>query len=390
MPEVHAKLSASGSKKWIACPGSVVLEAQVEDKVSPYAAEGTNAHALGEAKIRLATKEITKAKYNKAIKELEIDDEMEEYTDAYRDHVIEHFNEAKRESADAILLLEQQLDYSKYAPEGFGTGDCIIISGSTLRITDLKYGKGTPIAAEGNSQLRLYGLGALEAYGFLYDIDTVIMEIFQPRIDNISSETLSREDLEAWGENIRPVAQKAYDDTEEFCAGTHCDTGFCKARPFCRAYAEKKLDMAKFDFKKPAQLTNEEISEILEEAEALSKWATLIKDYALDAAVNHGAVFPGYKVVEGRSNRVFNLDETLIASQLIAKGYNEDSFWPRKLLGVGAMEKYLGKKDFQKLLGEFVTKPAGKPTLVPDSDKRPAMNSADSAAQDFAGVVNEK
>lgn len=389
MPDVHAKLSASGSKKWIPCPGSIVLEAQVEDKVSPYAAEGTNAHALGEAKIRLATKEYTKAKYNKAIKNLEIDDEMEEYTDAYCDFVVERFNEAKRESADAILFLEQQLDYSKYAPDGFGTGDCIILSGGTLHVIDLKFGKGVKIDAKNNPQLRLYGLGALETYGFLYDIDTIIMEIFQPRIDNIDSETLTREELVAWGEEIRPKAQKAFDNTEEFCAGAHCDTGFCKARPFCRAYAEKKLEMAKFDFRKPTQLSNEEISEILEEAEALSKWATLIKEYALDAAVNHGAVFPGYKVVEGRSNRIYNVDDTIVAARLIAKGCEEDSFWPRKLLGVGAMEKYLGKKDFQKFLGEFVTKPAGKPTLVPDSDKRPALNSADAAAQAFANINDE-
>lgn len=389
MPDVHAKLSASGAKKWIACPGSVLLEASVQDKPSAYAAEGTNAHALGEAKIRLATKEYTKAKYHKAIKDLEIDDEMEEYTDAYRDFVIEQLNQAKQHTADAILLLEQRLDFSKYVPEGFGTGDCVIISDKKLHIIDLKYGKGVPIQAEGNPQMRLYALGALETYDFLYDIEEIDMCIFQPRIDNIDDAVMTAAELRAWGEEIRPAAEKAFSGTEEYCAGNHCDTNFCKARPFCRAYAERKQEMAKYDFKKPAQLTTEEISEILEQAEALAKWATLIKEYALDEAVNNGTIFPGYKVVEGRSNRAFSIDDTLIAGQLIAKGYNEDSFYPRKLIGIGALEKYLGKKDFNALLGEFVIKPTGKPTLVPESDKRPALHSADAAVKDFETIIEE-
>lgn len=389
MPEVHAKLSASGAKKWIACPGSILMEAKVPDKPSVYAAEGTIAHALGEAKIRLATKEYTKAKYHKAIKDLDIDDEMEEHTDAYRDFVIERFNAAKGKNESAILLLEQRLDFSEYVPEGFGTGDCVIISEGRLEIIDLKYGKGVPVKAESNPQMQLYALGALAAYDFLYDIKEVTMTIFQPRIDNIDSAATTAEELKEWGEEIRPAAQKAFDGAEEYCAGNHCDTNFCKARPFCRAYAERKLEMAKYDFQKPAQLEPDEISEILEQAEALAKWATLIKDYALDEAVNRGTVFPGYKVVEGRSNRCFALDDTLIVAQLIAKGYNEDSFYPRKLISLGAMEKYLGKKDFQKLLGEYVIKPAGKPTLVPESDKRPALHSADAAKADFEHLIEE-
>ena len=389
MPDVHAKLSASGAKKWISCPGSILMEAKLPDKPSAYAAEGTAAHALGEAKIRLAVKEYTKAKYHKAIKDLEIDDEMEEYTDAYRDFVMECFNEAKRYTPDAVLLLEQKLDFSEYVPEGFGTGDCVIIGAGKMQIIDLKYGKGVPVKAEGNPQMRLYALGALEAYDFLYDIREVNMCIFQPRIDNIDDTTMTVEDLRAWGEEIRPAAQKAFSGTEEDCAGSHCDSNFCKARPICRAYAERKLELAKYEFKKPAQLDPEEISEILEQADALAKWATLIKEYALDEAVNNGVTFPGYKVVEGRSNRAFAIDDTLIAAQLIAKGYNEDSFYPRKLIGLGALEKYLGKKDFQKILGEYVIKPVGKPTLVPESDKRPALHSAEAAKTDFEHLVEE-
>ena len=390
MPEVHAKLSASGAKKWMACPGSVLMEAKIPDKVSVYAAEGTTAHALGEAKIRHTIKEYTKAKYHKAVKDLEIDDEMEEYTDAYRDFVLERLNEMKRTESGVILLLEQRLDFSEYVPEGFGTGDCILIGAGKLEIIDLKYGKGVPVRAQENPQMRLYALGALAAYDFLYDIKEVNMCIFQPRIDNIDTATMTAEELRAWGEEIRPIAQKAFDGVEEYHAGSHCDTNFCKARPFCRAYAERNLELAKLDFKKPAQLTPEEISEVLEQAEALAKWATLIKEYALDEAINNGVEFPGYKVVEGRSNRTFSIDDTLIAGQLIAKGYNEDDIWPRKLKSITALEKYMGKKEFTALLGEFVIKPTGKPTLVSEQDKRPALHSTSAAAADFKAIIEEE
>lgn len=388
MPEVHAKLSASGAKKWINCPGSVVLESQIEERESDYAIEGTTAHALGEAKIRLATKEYTRAKYHKAIQDLQVDADMEDYTDAYRDFVIEQLNSMRRETKDAVLLLEQKLDFSAWAPEGFGTGDCIIIGNNRLQIIDLKYGKGVTVQAAENPQLRLYALGALAAYDFLYDIQEVVMTIFQPRKDNIDTELLSAEELYQWGKSILPIAQKAFNETEEFCASTHCDSGFCRARPICRTYAEKKLEMAKFDFVKPSALSPEEISEILEEAESLSKWATLVKDYALYEAVHNGMEFPGYKLVEGRSNRKFQIDDTLIASQLIAKGYNEDDIYPRKLKPISDLEKYMGKKEFQKLLGEFVIKPPGKPVLVPITDKRPALHSVEAAMKDFENIWN--
>lgn len=389
MPDVHAKLSASGAKKWIACPGSVLLEGQMKEKPSAYAAEGTTAHALGEAKIRLALKEFTRAKYHKAIKDLQIDEDMEDYTDEYRDFVIEQFNEAKRETPDAVLLLEQRLDFSEYVPEGFGTGDCLIVGDGRLQICDLKYGKGTRVSAEGNPQMRLYALGALAAYDIFYDIREIVMTIFQPRIDNIDTEILTVEELLKWGEALKPIARKAFEGTEEYCAGGHCDSGFCKGRPVCRAYADQKLAMARFDFAPPNTLDPEEISEILEHAEALSKWATLIKDYALDEAVNNGTEFPGYKVVEGRSNRTFCVDEMTIVERLIAKRFNEDDVWPRKLLSLGALEKYMGKKEFTKLLGEFVVKPPGKPTLVPVTDKRPARNSLAAATEDFKNVMDK-
>lgn len=389
MPEIHAKLSASGAKKWLACPGSVVLENQIRDKPSEYAAEGTTAHALGEAKIRLAIKEYTKAKYHKAVKDLQIDDDMEDYTDEYRDFVIERFNAAKKDTPDAVLLLEQRLDFSGYVPEGFGTGDCIIIGNGTMEIIDLKYGKGVPVQAEQNPQMMLYALGALAAYDFLYDISSVSMTIYQPRINNIDTACLTVSELAEWGESIKPIAQKAFTGTEEFCTGSHCDTGFCKARPVCRAYAEHKLSMARFDFAQPSTLTPEEIAEILDEADALAKWATLIKDYALDEALHNGTEFPGYKVVEGRSNRAYTVDDSIITAMLIAKGYNEDDISPRKLKTVSNLEKYLGKKEFSAVLGEYIVKPAGKPTLVPETDKRPAFTSADAAMKDFENYIEK-
>lgn len=386
MPDIHAKLSASGAKKWIACPGSVALEAAVEEQPSEYAAEGTAAHSLGEAKIRLAMREYTRAKYHKAIKDLSITEEMEDCTDEYRDFVFEAYNEMKREIPDTELLLEQRLTFSDYVPEGFGTGDCVIINNAHLYIIDLKYGKGVRVEAKDNPQLRLYALGVLETYGFLYEFQDVKMTIYQPRLDHIDSEVLSIAELQAWGESIKATAEKAFNGSDECYAGNHCDSGFCKARPFCRAYSEKKLEMARFEFAKPNTLSMEEISDILEEAEALSKWATIIKEYALNEAIN-GAEIPGYKLVEGRSNRAFTVDDTLIANQLICKGYNDDDIWPRKLLPLGKLEKYLGKKTFQELLGDFIAKPQGKPVLVPLTDARPTINSAESAVEDFKDTI---
>lgn len=388
MPEVHAKLSASGAKKWLNCPGSIVLESQIPEKESEYAKEGTTAHALGEAKIRLAIKEFTKAKYHKAIKNLEITEDMESYTDDYRDFVIERFNLAKAKTKDAVLLLEQRLDYSQWVPEGFGTGDVVIIADDTVEIIDLKYGKGVLVESENNPQLKLYALGALSAYDFLYDIRNVIMTIYQPRIDNVNSCQLMDGDLLEWANTeVSPKAKKAHGDTEEFCTGKHCDDGFCKARPICKAYADKKIEVARYEFRQPSILSVDEIADILEQAESLAKWATLVKDYALDQAVSHGVTYPGFKVVEGRSNRTWAVDDTLVAAQLIGRGYQDDDIWPRKLKGITALEGYLSKKTFEEILGGMVVKPQGKPTLVPFDDKRPELNSIASAVEDFKNVV---
>lgn len=388
MPDTHARLSASGAKKWINCPGSIQLEENFEDKPSQFAEEGTNAHALGEAKIRLATKEYNRTKYHNAIRNLEITEDMEDYAESYKNYVIERYNSALQKTPDAILMLEQRLDFSKYVPDGFGTGDAVIIAEGKLEIIDLKYGKGVEVSAVDNPQLRLYALGAYEAFDMLYGFDTVEMTIYQPRLDNISSESISVAELLEWGESVKKAAQLANDDSVIECvAGKHCDTGFCKARPVCRAYAEERQKMAVYDFKPPAMLTVAEIADIIEQSASLEKWAKLVCDYALEQAYKHGVEYPGYKVVEGRSNRKYSKPDSEVAKILTDNGYQESDILVHKLKGITDIEKLLGKKTFAEVLGSYVVKPPGKPTLVCSEDKRPAINSAMQAQEDFKNDI---
>lgn len=388
MPDMHARLSASGAKKWINCPGSIQLEENFEDKPSQFAEEGTNAHALGEAKIRLATKEYNRTKYHNAIRNLEITEDMEDYAESYKNYVIERYNSALQKTPDAILMLEQRLDFSKYVPDGFGTGDAVIIAEGKLEIIDLKYGKGVEVTAVDNPQLRLYALGAYEAFDMLYGFDTVEMTIYQPRLDNISSESISVAELLEWGESVKKAAQLANDDSITECvAGKHCDTGFCKARPVCRAYAEERQKMAVYDFKPPARLTVAEIADIIEQSASLEKWAKLVCDYALEQAYKHGVEYPGYKVVEGRSNRKYSKPDSEVAKILTDNGYQESDILVHKLKGITDIEKLLGKKTFAEVLGSYVVKPPGKPTLVCSEDKRPAINSAMQAQEDFKNDI---
>ena len=384
----HAKLSASGAKKWLACPGSVVLESRFHDEGSAYAAEGTAAHSLGEAKIRLAVKELSGAKYQKAIKDLPITEEMEGYTDGYRDFVLERFNAARAKTPDAKLLLEQRLDFSEFVPEGFGTGDCIIVAAHELEIIDLKYGAGVVVSAEKNPQLRLYALGALEAWDMLYGIDTVTMTIYQPRRDNISTETVSASELLRWGEAVQEKARLANSGTEDCFAGSHCDEGFCKARPICRAYADSCNSLAALDFKRPAALSLEEIAETLDLSARLVKWAELVKAYAAELALS-GVEVPGYKLVEGRSSRAYALDDGTIMQMLLKADYAQEEITVTKLRTVADMEKTIGKAAFSEILADAVVKTPGAPTLVPITDKRPAINSAAAAKEDFANIVND-
>lgn len=389
MPDIHARLSASGAKKWINCPGSIQLEENFEDKPSEFAQEGTNAHALGEAKIRLATKEYNRTKYHNAIRNIDITEDMEDYAEGYKNFVIERYNSALRKTPDAILMLEQRLDFSSYVPDGFGTGDAVIIANGKLEIIDLKYGKGVEVSAVENPQLRLYALGAYEAFDMLYGIENVTMTIYQPRFDNISSESITAVELLEWGETVKKAAQLANDDSVTDCnAGSHCDTGFCKARPACRAYTAEKQRLAVYDFKAPALLTAEEIADVLDQSAAIKKWAELVSDYALDQAYKHGVQYPGFKVVEGRSNRKYSKPDAEVAKILTDKGYSEDDIMVSKIKGITDIERLLGKKTFSDILGPYIMKPPGKPTLVHSEDKRPAISSAEQAQEDFKNDIN--
>lgn len=389
MPDVHAKLSASGSKKWLKCPGSVKLEAKVKEMPSEHAQEGTNAHALGEAKIRLALKQYNRVKYHNAVKSLEITEDMEDYTENYKDFVLERYNEALSHSKDAKLFIEQRLDFSDYVPDGFGTGDVVIVYDGAIEIIDLKYGTGVKVSAQGNPQLRLYALGAVSAFDYLYDIQSVTMTIYQPRIDNIDSETICIKELELWGEYVKERAMRADDDGDDECfAGTHCDEGFCKARAICRAYAEERLRLAVFDFAKPQDLSIEEIAEIIDQSEKISKWVKLVSEYALSQAVNEGIKYPGFKLVEGKSIRKYARPDTEIGEYLLAMGYQEEDIYKKELKGITDMEKLMGKKTFKEVFKDYIIKPQGKPTLVHTDDKRPEINSAEQAKDDFKNLIN--
>lgn len=382
----HALLSASGSKRWMNCPPSAQLEQDFEEKTSEFALEGTFAHELSELHLMLYNEDITKQTFtrrmNKAKKDKWYSEEMSDYVQVYVDLVIERINEVKAKTKDAVVLLEQRLDFSEWVPQGFGTGDVVLIADGTLEVIDLKYGKGVPVSAEDNPQMKLYALGGINQFGFLYDIETVKMTIVQPRLDSVSTDEIKVDKLLEWANRtVKPLADMAMAGEGEFNAkGDHCR--FCRAKAICRARADENLEMAKHEFKNPPLLSHDEVAEILSKAEELQKWAKDIQDYAFEQAEKHGVKFCGWKLVEGRSNRKYT-DENEVAKTLSTEGYKEDDIYTKKLLGITAMEKKVGKKKFNELLSDLVIKPNGKPTLVPETDKRPELNSTASAVEDF-------
>ena len=360
----HSLLSASSSHRWLHCPPSARLCEGYDDKGSNFAAEGTDAHALCEYKLRAALGMEAKD----PTEDLSwYDAEMEESANGYAAFVMELVEEAKKNCSDLVVLIEQRLDYSRYVAEGFGTGDCVIIADGTLHIVDFKYGRGVLVEAEDNPQMMLYALGALELFDCLYDIDTVSMTIFQPRRGNVSTYTLPKADLYEWADTVlAPTAELAWSGEGEYHCGEWCQ--FCRAKADCRERANANMELAKYEFKQPPLLTDEEVEEILGRIDELIAWASDIRDYALQAAIG-GKHWTGYKLVEGRSNRKYT-DERAVVAAVRAAGYDP---YEHKVLGVTAMTTMLGKKQFNDILGGLVTKPQGKPTLVPDSDKRPAM-----------------
>ena len=361
----HAVLSASGSHRWLNCTPSARLELEFENTGSEAAREGTAAHALCEHKLKRALH----MRSRRPISDYD-SDEMEECTDTYVDFVMEQYEAAKQVCEDPVILIEQRLDFSCYVPDGFGTGDCLIISDDRLHIIDFKYGMGVLVEAEDNPQMKLYALGALAVYDALYDIREVSMTIFQPRRENVSTWTVSVEDLKAWAENeLKPRAKAAYDGEGEYLPGEWCT--FCRAAVRCRARAEEKLKLAQTEFRMPPLLTDAEIEEILAVLPDLTKWANEITAYALDAALNHGKEWNGFKVVEGRSVRKYR-DEAAVAEAAKEAGYKD--IYRQSLIPLTEMQRLMGKDRFEAILGGLITKAPGKPTLVPKSDRRPAMN----------------
>lgn len=384
----HAILSPSGAERWLNCTPSVRLEQQFPDNAGVAAAEGTLAHSLGELLLRKALKLIKKYQFEQQLAEIKANDlydkSMMDHCENYRDFVLERLYDARARTKDAVIALEQKIDLTEFVPEGFGTTDSNIIADHILDVVDLKYGKGVPVSAEKNKQMMLYGLGALNAFELMYDIDTVRMTIYQPRIDNVSTWEIGVQDLREWAEmELRPKAKLAFEGAGEFVAGKHCR--FCKARGACKANADFNLVLAKYEFREADLLKEEEISDILDRMKMFTDWLNGVTDYALDQAVNHGKKWPGYKVVEGRSNRKYTNEEA-VAKALTDNGFKEDVIYEKSILGITKMEKAIGKDTFALLLNPLLIKPPGKPALAPLSDKRAEYHSSEAAAIEFAEV----
>ena len=368
----HAFLSASASERWLKCPPSAKLCAQEEDKGSPFAQQGTDAHELCQYLLEKAlgrdsrdpTEDLTW--YNA---------EMQEAVEGYVAFVMEQIAEAKKTCPDPMVCVEQTLDFSKWVEHGFGTGDCVIVADDLLHIVDFKYGVGVLVSASGedgtgNSQLKCYALGALDTFGDLYDIRRIRLSIYQPRRENVDTFEMTKEDLLKWADGtLAPIAKLAYVGEGEFCAGDHCT--FCKAKAVCRERAKHNMALAAYDFAEPPTLDEGEIAEILPQIDSLVSWAEDIKEYALEQALS-GTRYPGFKLVEGKSNRKYT-NEAEVAKVVSEAGYEP---YEHKLLGITAMTKQLGKKRFEELLQGLIVKPQGKPVLVPVTDKRPEFSSA--------------
>ena len=380
MAKKHALLGASSSARWLVCTPSARLEAMFPDEQSPYAAEGTVAHDLAEAILR------HKLEGKKAPKLDDYSAEMIEAVNRYVDICEEKVNEARARSSDAEAMIEARLDFSRWVPEGFGTGDMVIVADGILEVIDLKYGKGVPVSAVENTQMRLYALGAYDVNEFLYDVKTVRMTIVQPRLDSVSTDEMSLEELLDWGEDIKPIAQRAWDGIGECTPCDYCN--FCKARHTCRALADTCLDtFYKNGGKLNQLLTDSEVSDILGMKDLITKWIKGVYDFAYEKALSGEKQWPGYKLVEGTSRRTIT-DPEAAAKTLLDNGYKEEEiFKPRELEGITNLQKVLGKKGVTEYLEAYIEKPEGKPTLVPESDKRPAINTVETMMNEFEDEV---
>jgi hypothetical protein len=360
------------------------MEEPFEDTTSSFAEEGTAAHELSEIHLAYHLTNVSPKKRKEAIDKLakgpHYSQTMEDYVHEYVTIVLERVAEARKRGGEVEILLEQRLDFSEWVPDGFGTGDVLILSEGVLDIIDLKYGKGVPVSAINNTQMRLYGLGAYNTYGFLYDIEKVRMTIVQPRLDSVSTEELTLDELLEWGnEYVKPRAELAASGEGEVVPGDHCQ--FCKARNVCKSLADRNLELAKYEFADPNIMTEEDISDVLSRVGGLVNWATSIKEYALEQALN-GTAYPGFKVVEGRSSRTIT-DRGELQMRMLNAGYGMEAIAPREMVSMTALENLTGKKKFEAISEGLIKISSGKPALVSNSDPRPAKNSVADAIKDF-------
>ena len=422
MPEVHALLSASSSKQWLNCPPSARLQENFPNESSVYAEEGTFAHSICEYKVKKYLHERVRRPQSEEF----YTEELEQSTDAYYEFVVGVIEEMKRNGCEPLVLVEERVDYSHIAPSGFGTADMLIIGHDAegrgiLHICDYKNGKGVFVDANHNSQMMLYALGALHAYGYIYPIEIVRMTIIQPRLDNISTYECSREELEAWGESIKDTAKMAYEGKGEQKAGDWCR--FCRAKPVCRACKEEALSLCREEFldldagafaedaraayddveesdttapytpdrsaptfKQPGLVSLDELTEILPTLNRISSWIESVFAYISSEAINHGIPIRGYKIVEGKSKRVFT-DTKAVVETATQNGYTD--LYKQQLISLTEFEKMMGKKKFAELLGEFVAKPPGKLALVPESDPRPPVDFSNGVTEEFEVLDND-
>ena len=423
MPDVHALLSASSSKQWLHCPPSVRLQEGFPNESTVYAQEGTFAHEVCEYKVRKYLHERVKRPQSEEF----YTEEIENITDVYYEFVVGVIEEMRKNGCEPLVLVEERVDYSHIAPSGFGTADMLIIGKDEngrglLHIIDFKAGSGIFVDVNHNSQLSLYALGGLHAYGYIYPIEIVRMTIVQPRLDNLSTFECSREELEAWGERIKPIAKLAYEGKGEQKPGEWCR--FCRAKPVCKACAEEALSLCREDFidldggafseearaspgnaeevtdltapfnantsapvfKQPGLIPLAELSAILPTLNRISSWIEAVFAFVSSEAINHGVSIPGYTVVEGRSKRVFT-DTKAVVDTAVANGYTD--LYKQQLITLTEFEKMMGKKRFNELLGAYVAKPPGKLTLVPEDDPREPVDLSNTPDQEFAVLPDE-
>lgn len=382
-PECHALLSASGAARWLNCPASARIEETLPESTSSYADEGRLAHSIAELKLRKALIEpMGQKSFSTALKDLQkhekYDPEMLSCTDIYVDYVqsVVHGYASR-----PCVIAEKRVNYSHVAPEGFGTADCLVIGGDTLHVIDYKHGKGVPVSAENNPQMKLYALGAIRSFAMLFDIKRVVLAIVQPRLDSISEWEVSAKDLSDWGKSVKPIAAKAFAGEGEMKSGEWCR--FCRAKGNCRVRAENHLSLEEdFALKKPPLLSNAEVGEALTRAQDLQAWIAALEEYALSTVLSGGEI-EGWKAVAGRSNRVIDDVDTAIKI-LIQNGYDEAVFYTKKPVPLTEMERIVTKTKLTELLGIHIQKPMGKPTLAPQNDKRESYKTTN-LKEDFGG-----